>query len=94
MRVSMNNDLLRCIAITDDDIDWVEAILHNVKFDQRRRDIIKNMDTIDIQAFPGSGKTTVLVAKLAILAKNGLLQIVVYVCCRTLMRLVMKLREG
>jgi DNA helicase-2/ATP-dependent DNA helicase PcrA len=69
MRVRINNDLLRCIAITDDDIDWVEAILH-IKFDQRRRDIIKNMDTIDIQAFPGSGKTTVLVAKLAILAKK------------------------
>lgn len=70
MRSGMNNDLLRRIAITEEDIDWVETILHNVTFDERRRDIIKNMDTIDIQAFPGSGKTTVLVAKLAILAKK------------------------
>jgi hypothetical protein len=66
----MNNDLLRNITITDEDIDWVETILHDVTFDERRRDIIKNMETIDIQAFPGSGKTTVLVAKLAILAKK------------------------
>lgn len=28
------------------------------------------MDSVDIQAFPGSGKTTILVAKLAILAKK------------------------
>ncbi len=66
----MNYDLLGNITITDEDIDWVETILSDVTFDERRRNIIKNMNTIDIQAFPGSGKTTVLVAKLAILAKK------------------------
>lgn len=66
----MNNELLRQLVITDDDINWVETILKDVTFDSCRRDIIKNMKTIDIQAFPGSGKTTVLIAKLAILARK------------------------
>lgn len=66
----MNNNIDWNIHITDDDIDWVEDILQGITFDNRRRDIIKNMNTTDIQAFPGSGKTTVLVAKLAILAKK------------------------
>jgi hypothetical protein len=66
----MSNELLRNIVITDDDIDWVETILNGVSFDDCRRDIIKNMETVDIQAFPGSGKTTVLIAKLAILARK------------------------
>ncbi|PAL02373.1 hypothetical protein B8W91_12460 [Lactococcus lactis] len=64
-------DFIDEITITDVDIDWVEGILDgNIKFDQPRRNIIKNLESIDIQAFPGSGKTTILVAKLAILAKK------------------------
>lgn len=58
------------IEITDADIDEIEILLGGVKFDKQRRDIIRCMDTVDIQAFPGSGKTTVLIAKLAILAKK------------------------
>ena len=58
------------ITITDADIDEIESILGNVSFDAERRDILKNLSTVDIQAFPGTGKTTVLVAKLAILAKK------------------------
>lgn len=66
----MSNELLRKIVITDDDINWVETILNGISFDDCRRNIIKNMETVDIQAFPGSGKTTVLIAKLAILARK------------------------
>lgn len=59
------------IEITDEDILWVEEILGgNIRFDAARVAVLKNMESIDIQAFPGSGKTTVLVAKLAILAKK------------------------
>lgn len=58
------------ITITDDDINWVETLLKGITFDLCRRDIIKSMDSVDIQAFPGTGKTTLLVAKLAILAKK------------------------
>lgn len=59
------------IIITDEDIEWVESVLgDNIQFDDKRRSIIKNLDSVDVQAFPGSGKTTVLVAKLAILARK------------------------
>ena len=41
-----------------------------IHFDSDRVEVIKNMNSVDVQAFPGSGKTTILVAKLAILAKK------------------------
>lgn len=66
----MTIEKLKKLNITDSDINWVESILDSVKFDDSRRAIIKNLDSVDIQAFPGSGKTTTLVAKLAILAKK------------------------
>lgn len=62
------------IEITDKDIEWVEGILGGITFDESRRNVIKHLSTTDIQACPGSGKTTVLVAKLAILARNWNLQ--------------------
>lgn len=59
------------ISINEEDIAWAESILkHKFQFDSQRRAIIKNLNSVDIQAFPGSGKTTVLVAKLAILARK------------------------
>ncbi|MCT3327050.1 hypothetical protein EFP50_15280 [Lacticaseibacillus paracasei] len=62
------------IIITDSDIDQIENAMGNqVHFDSVRRDIIKNLrpDKIqDIQAFPGTGKTTLLIAKLGILAQK------------------------
>lgn len=62
---------IKGIEITDDDIKWVEMVMGGkVHFDESRANIIKNMDSVDVQAFPGSGKTTILVAKLAILAKK------------------------
>ena len=66
----MSIDLLQSISINDNDIDWIEAVLGNILFDECRRNIIKNMNSVDIQAFPGTGKTTVLIAKLAILARK------------------------
>lgn len=62
---------LNDLVITDTDIDWVEKIMGgDITFDDERRSIIKDLSSVDIQAFPGSGKTTVLVAKLAIVAKK------------------------
>ena len=46
-------DALSEIDITDADIDEIELLLGNLKFDSQRRDILKCMDSIDIQAFPG-----------------------------------------
>jgi DNA helicase II / ATP-dependent DNA helicase PcrA len=59
------------ISITDDDVAFAENILfsHGEKFDDERIDFINNLDTIDLQAVPGSGKTTALMAKLLILER-------------------------
>ena len=62
--------MLSGIEVTDVDIDEIEMLLGDIKFDNERRAILKCLDTVDIQAFPGSGKTTILIAKLAILAKK------------------------
>lgn len=67
----MSIEKLQDIRITDDDITWVESVMgHGIQFDEPRRNVIKNLESIDVQAFPGSGKTTTLVAKLAILARK------------------------
>lgn len=60
------------ITITNEDIEYAEKILlpANKHFDEERRNFITNLDTIDLQAVPGSGKTTVLLAKLIILEKK------------------------
>lgn len=62
------------IVITDTDIDQIESAMGNqVHFDSNRRKIIKSMppnNFQDVQAFPGTGKTTLLIAKLGILAQK------------------------
>ena len=61
--------MLSTIQITNEDIRYAENILLPIGkvFDDERRDFIKNLSTIDLQAVPGSGKTTALLAKLLIL---------------------------
>ncbi len=60
------------INITDDDIRYAENILlpTGKEFDDERRIFIRNFNTIDLQAVPGSGKTTALLAKLVILERK------------------------
>ncbi|WP_158146877.1 UvrD-helicase domain-containing protein [Vibrio fluvialis] len=58
------------IPFTDEDIRWVEGILGlNDGFDSHQLKVLRNLSNIDVEACPGSGKTTVLVAKLALLAR-------------------------
>jgi len=59
------------INITSEDIHYAEKILlpEGKEFDDERKAFIRNFDTIDLQAVPGSGKTTVLLAKLLILER-------------------------
>lgn len=65
------SNILNNMEITSQDIEWITcAIGKNIEFDESRVEIIKNMQSVDIQAFPGSGKTTMLISKLAILAKK------------------------
>lgn len=52
------------------DIRWVESVLGLKNgFDQHQLKVLQNIDTIDVEACPGSGKTTVLVARLALLSR-------------------------
>ncbi len=57
-------------SITDDDIDWVCRLMKLDALDTPRRDFLKSLTTVDVSACPGSGKTTLVVAKLAILARK------------------------
>jgi DNA helicase-2/ATP-dependent DNA helicase PcrA len=62
------------IEINDNDVAYAEMILFGKEgaFDDDRNErkaFIKNLETIDLQAVPGSGKTTALLAKLLILEK-------------------------
>lgn len=57
------------INVTDGDIAYAESVLlpKGASFDEERRNFIRNLGTLDLQAVPGSGKTTALLAKLLIL---------------------------
>ncbi len=54
--------------ITDEDIDWVRDLLGLGVIDPPRRTFLTARNTLDVSACPGSGKTTLIVAKLAIMA--------------------------
>ena len=56
--------------ITDEDIEWVRLLIGLDPFDEPRCDFLKCHSTVDLSACPGSGKTTLIVAKLAILARK------------------------
>jgi len=62
----------RVIEVTEDDIAYAESILlsEGEIFDEERREFISNWKTIDLQAVPGSGKTTALLAKLLIIDRK------------------------
>jgi DNA helicase II / ATP-dependent DNA helicase PcrA len=59
------------INITDDDVAHAERLLlpDGKTFDTERRVFLRRFDTLDLQAVPGSGKTTALLAKLVILER-------------------------
>ncbi|BBJ23070.1 UvrD-helicase domain-containing protein [Candidatus Nitrotoga sp. AM1P] len=59
-------------SVSEEDIAYAERILLNAgeSFDSERREFIRNLDTVDLQAVPGSGKTTALLAKLLILDRH------------------------
>lgn len=59
------------IEITTQDIEYAEKVILSQGdiFDVERRNFISDLRTLDLQAVPGSGKTTALLAKLLILEK-------------------------
>lgn len=66
----MPDELPLVPPVTDEDIDWVCDLMRLGPLDSPRRAFLTNGTTIDIAACPGSGKTTLIVAKLAILARK------------------------
>lgn len=56
------------IEITDEHIEEFEARFEELSFDEESKEFIKCLESKDIQACPGAGKTTSLVAKLDIIA--------------------------
>lgn len=65
----MNESTSLIPVITDDDIAWVGDQMH-LTLDDERKYFLKCQSSIDVAACPGSGKTTLVVAKLAILARK------------------------
>lgn len=55
------------LTISDRDIEELEFVL-NRSFDEQRRLVLRSMNSQDVVACPGSGKTTALVAKLGVLS--------------------------
>ena len=51
-------------------MEWVASLMGLGQLDTPRRNFLKCRKTIDVSACPGSGKTTLVVAKLAILARK------------------------
>ena len=60
------------IKITESDIAYAEKLLlpEGQSFDEERRAFIRCMESRDVIACPGSGKTTALLAKILILARK------------------------
>lgn len=65
----MNRNANLIPEITDADIHWIADQLR-LTLDDERTTFLKCRTSIDVAACPGSGKTTLVVAKLAILAKK------------------------
>lgn len=64
--------MTQMLSIEDHEIELAERLLlpAGESFDEQRRAVIRCMESKDIQACPGSGKTTALLAKLSILAQK------------------------
>lgn len=56
--------------VTDEDVEWICRLMGLREFDQSRKKFLRARTTLDVSACPGSGKTTLIVAKLAILARK------------------------
>lgn len=56
--------------VTEEDVAWIADIMGLEALDEARRNFLKRSGTFDVSACPGSGKTTLVVAKLAIMARK------------------------
>ena len=56
--------------VADEDVEWICSVMGLREFDQSRQNFLRTTTTLDVSACPGSGKTTLIVAKLAIMARK------------------------
>ncbi|MGD9545902.1 MAG: UvrD-helicase domain-containing protein [Candidatus Krumholzibacteriia bacterium] len=56
--------------VVDEDVEWIRRVMGLREFDQSRQEFLRSRTTLDVSACPGSGKTTLIVAKLAIMARK------------------------
>lgn len=56
--------------VADEDVEWICRVMGLRDFDQSRQEFLRARTTLDVSACPGSGKTTLVVAKLAIMARK------------------------
>jgi DNA helicase-2/ATP-dependent DNA helicase PcrA len=68
--MAMHDALPLVPEVTTDDIEWVSDLMRLDALDAPRREFLAARSTLDVSACPGSGKTTMVVAKLAILARK------------------------
>ena len=68
--MNMSNVRTLIPEVTDCDVKWVRSLMGLSHLDKPRCDFLKRNSTVDLTACPGSGKTTLIVAKLAILARK------------------------
>ena len=66
----MANPELLIPAVSNEDVEWIRGIMGLRDLDQSRQDFMRARTTLDVSACPGSGKTTLIVAKLAIMARK------------------------
>jgi len=57
-------------AVSDEDIEWICGVMNLRELDESRQEFLRARNTLDVSACPGSGKTTLVVAKLAIMARK------------------------
>lgn len=68
----MEIEKLANIEITDEDILWVEEMMGGkVHFDSASVNVLKNMDSVDIQAFPEAVKQLYWLLSWQFLQRNG-----------------------
>jgi len=56
--------------VVDEDVEWICRVMGLRRFDGSRQEFLRARTTLDVSACPGSGKTTLIVAKLAIMARK------------------------
>lgn len=56
--------------LVDEDVEWICGVMNLREFDPSRQEFLRARTTLDVSACPGSGKTTLIVAKLAVMARK------------------------